>query len=128
MNELAIRLMTTDMNVTDIISDTTSNQGSNSFKLKVISSPDTLLIGGGIERAAPLLGRPSPSLHSQNSQVSPSTLLTLAPTLRIETIAATAIKDTISVHSTAEAPPTSRASRRKSESMRGTPPSPFLFL
>src|SRR5580698_1398542 len=55
-------------------------------------------------------------------------LLTLSPTLRMEAIAATAIRDTIRVHSTAEAPLTSRANRRKSESMRGTPPSSFLFL
>src|SRR5579883_1434113 len=104
MNGLAIRLMTTDMNVTDIISDTTSNQGPNSFILKLNSPADTLLIGPE-SKGRPISGPPLrlPLYSISARQVSPKTLLTLLPTLRIEAIAATAIRDTISVHSTAEA-------------------------
>src|SRR5579871_4771961 len=95
MNELTIRLMTTDMNVTDTISDTTSNQGPNSLILKINSANDTLLIE--IEsKGRPISGPPFVFLSTRYlSQVRPRTLLTLAPTLRIETIAATAIRDTI---------------------------------
>src|SRR6187551_3832429 len=55
--------MTTDMNVTDIISDTTSNQGSNSFILKVNSLTDTLLIEVK-SKGRPISGPPCSSSRS----------------------------------------------------------------
>src|SRR6476469_277519 len=58
MNEEAKWLLTTDMNVTEISFDTTSNQGSNSFILNSNFFADTLLIGSK-ENGRPISGSPA---------------------------------------------------------------------